>query len=134
MSNTNQNYRLYCLTNMYLSSLQKGLQTAHVVSDLAVSAQMDSEVNEVFTAWASNDRTIIILNGGNSASLERWEQFLRTFCSRWPWAAFREDEQSLNGAITAVGVIVPESVYMNISTEPGDVVLYDKLQQHALAV
>lgn len=126
-------YRLYSLTNMYLSSLQKGLQTAHLVSDLALAAQMDSEVDRVFNAWASEDRTIIILNGGNSASLERWEQFLREYCQRWPWAAFREDQQSLNGAITAVGVIVPESVYLNTSTEPTDIVLYDKLQQHALA-
>lgn len=127
-------YRLYSLTNQYLSSLQKGLQTAHLVSDLALDAQMDSEVDRVFSAWASEDRTIIILNGGNSASLERWEQFLREYCQRWPWAVFREDQQSLNGAITAVGVIVPESVYLNTSTEPTDIVLYDKLQQHSLAV
>lgn len=128
------NYRLYSLTNMYLSSLQKGLQTAHLISDLALSAQMDSEVDRVFSAWASEDRTIIILNGGNSLSLERWEQFLREYCQRWPWAAFREDQQSLNGAITAVGVIVPGSVYQNTSTDPADIVLYDKLQQYSLAL
>lgn len=127
------NYRLYCLTNMYLSSLQKGLQTAHVVSDLALAARMDSEVDQVFNAWASQDRTIIILNGGNSVGLERWEQFLREYCQRWPWAAFREDQQSLNGAITAVGIIVPESVYRNASNDPADVVLYTKLEQCHLA-
>jgi hypothetical protein len=128
------NYRLYCLTNIYISSLQKGLQTAHVVSDLALAARGDSAADQVFSAWASQDRTIIILNGGNSLSLERWQQWLQQCGQRWPWAAFREDQQSLNGAITAVGMIVPESVYLNTSTHSEDQELYDKLQQHGLAV
>ena len=124
-----QNYRLYCLTNMYLSSLQKGLQTAHVVGELALNS-----TDDLFTEWAEKDKTIIVLNGGNSASLEAFEEFLSTSECVWPWAAFREDEQSLNGAITAVGVIVPESVYKNTSEDVVDMVLASKLQALDLAV
>ena len=114
---------------MYLSSLQKGLQTAHVVSELALNS-----TDDLFTEWAEKDKTIIVLNGGNSASLEAFEEFLSTSECGWPWAAFREDEQSLNGAITAVGVIVPESVYKNTSEDVVDMVLASKLQALDLAV
>ena len=114
---------------MYLSSLQKGLQTAHVVGELTQSRQ-----DRVFRDWAKQDRIIIILNGGNSASLEAFEHFLTTSECDWPWAAFREDDQSLNGAITAVGVIVPETVYKGMTTEAVDMVLALKLQALDLAV
>lgn len=127
------NYRLYSLTNMYLSSLQKGLQTAHLVADLSLDSHMDSQVNKIFTEWAVRDRTIIILNGGNSLNLERWEQFLKDFNRRWPWVAFREDQQSLNGAITTVGLIIPDSVYLNQSDDSTDMLIYERLIQCQLA-
>jgi hypothetical protein len=119
---------------MYLGSLQKGLQTAHVVSDLAMASVMDSKIRGAFMQWACTDKTIIVLNGGNSASLEAFEKFLGDTGCQWPWAAFREDEQSLNGAITAVGVVVPESVYQNTCTNANDLALAAKLQALSLAV
>lgn len=133
---TNQNYRLYCLTNSYLSSLQKGLQTAHVVSEIYSCATELPHEKKVFDQWADQDRTIIILNGGNCASLEDFRGFLIYSNCRWPWAAFYEDKQSLNGAITAVGVIVPESVYQQggLDEQAADMALASKLQSLPLAV
>jgi hypothetical protein len=119
---------------MYLSSLQKGLQTAHVVGEIALCSSVRSQEKKVFNQWSEQDKTIIVLNGGNSASLQAFERFLRTSGCEWPWAAFHEDEQSLNGAITAVGVIVPESVYKNTSEDVVDMVLASKLQALDLAV
>ena len=131
---TNQNYRLYCLTNSYLSSLQKGLQTAHVVSEIYSCATELPDEKKIFNQWVEQDRTIIILDGGNCASLEAFEHFLTTSECDWPWASFREDDQSLNGAITAVGVIVPESVYQQGGERPADMALASKLQSLSLAV
>lgn len=127
-------YRLYCLTNYYLSSLQKGLQTAHVVSELANRAVANSAVKKVFESWASDDRTIIILNGGNSAKLQSFQRFLVDSNCPWPWAAFSEDEASLGGAMTAVGVILPESVYTNSSEiSPEETVLASIIGTSSLA-
>lgn len=131
-ANTHMNdkkYRLYCLTNYYLSSLQKGLQTAHVVSELSLTRK------KVYTDWAEQDRTIIILNGGNCANLTEFSTWLADNVSKWPWAAFHEDEDSLNDAITAVGIILPASVYTGIAgANSTDYTLFTKLQQLALAI
>jgi len=109
------NYRLYCFTNMYLSAIQKGIQTAHVVSDISQYKQM----NNVYVEWASSDKTIVVLEGGNQKNLLSIALSIEEFnndlhlnnLQQFPYALFREDEDSLNDAVTAVGIILPESVY-----------------------
>jgi len=111
--------RLYSFVNMYLSGKQQGIQTAHVVSEMAM-AEQTTKVSTIFNEWAKNHKTIIMLNGGNCASLEGiydhiWEfvnsdVFERHDCNI-PMSVFYEDEQSLNGAPTAVGVVLPEWLY-----------------------
>ena len=117
--------RLYSLTNYYLSSIQKGIQTAHLVSELS---RMDREhalgkgkrsPSTMFREWADHHKTIILLNGGNSARLGYFHNAMISLApgqtvriaDEFPVVYFREDEDSLNGALTAVGVILPESVY-----------------------
>lgn len=122
-------YRLYCLTNYYLSSLQKGLQTAHVVSELSLNRK------KVYTDWADQDKTIIMLNGGNCAQLTEFGTWLADNVSKWPWAAFHEDEASLAGAITAVGIILPASVYTGpAGANSTDYALFTWLQKLPLAI
>ena len=99
--------RLYTFCNFYLSSIQQGIQTAHIVSELSIQ-----ENNTDYVDWATNHKTIIVLNGGNAQSLEQlYDRLLKEFSAEFQVAYFREDAQSLNGAITAVGILVPESVY-----------------------
>jgi hypothetical protein len=106
MTNQNKNYRAYILTNYYLSQLQCGLQSAHVVSEMSLKN------HKQYKQWAEFDKTMIILNGGNSAQLAEFEEFCEeSIKNKYCWAAFREDEKSLNNALTAVGIILPESVY-----------------------
>ena len=97
--------RLYTFVNYYLSSLQQGLQTAHVVSELFVHYPNDALLND----WAQNHKTIVILNGGNSQSI--WEICMRLATHNLPRGIFEEDAQSLNCAVTACGVIVPAHIY-----------------------
>lgn len=112
--------RLYSFVNYYLSPLQAGLQTAHVVGELmtsSVAAKADLlgwGAGSLTMAWARVHKTIIILNGGNCESLATiYENLvdLKASLSSLPVAKFNEDIQSLNGALTAVGVIVPEYIY-----------------------
>lgn len=111
-----KDYRLYSFTNMYLSSIQKGIQTAHIVSDMSAlwcDNGPDPIVKKVFDDWADIDKTIIVLNGGNQKSLEEIYVCLELFGYEHslPTARFYEDQESLGGALTAVGIILPIEIY-----------------------
>lgn len=109
-------YRLYSFTaNHYLSPLQCGLQTAHVVSNLSIENKFHPNSIEFHTydQWAINDKTIIILGAGNHKGVfdafKSIQEVSKTLAL--PHVIFREDEESMNCMATACGVIVPDSLY-----------------------
>ena len=54
-------YRFYSfVANLYLSDLQKGLQTAHVIADMSMSFTDEDEASEAYIQWATSDKVIII--------------------------------------------------------------------------
>lgn len=95
--------QLHIFTCDWLSSLQKGLQTAHVV------AEMSQQGSPVFDLWANEHKTIIIHSGGTQAEIKRIYDFLAQ--GVMPTAVFQEDEECLNNAHTACGIIITESIY-----------------------
>lgn len=105
--------RLYTFCNYYLNSISQGIQTAHVVAELYNdwASPCESEQFDQLDLWAHNHKTIIVLNGGNHQSLTELADLFDTADNPYPWAAFREDEASLNNAVTCVGIIVPGVVY-----------------------
>lgn len=108
-----KNYRLYSfVAGLYLNELQKGLQTAHVVSELS-QFKVNTAQRAVFDSWASTDKTIIILNALNHGGVVQLESVLSELATSLglPCAMFREDEISMNGMATAVGIVVPEKYY-----------------------
>lgn len=114
-------YRLYSFTNMYLSSIQKGIQTAHVVSEMSAiwcENPPSLDAKEVFDVWADQDKTVIVLNGGNQANLENIFQCAEKFATEYelPVVRFYEDQESLGGALTAVGIILSKEIY-NLASE-----------------
>jgi hypothetical protein len=104
-------YRLYSfVAHHYLSPMQCGLQTAHVVSEMSRYA------NSIYSDWAENDKTIIICGAGNHAGVMEAFKQLRAhnnvLCyadvyEQLPLALFLEDEQSMNRMATACGIVVP---------------------------
>ena len=96
--------RLYTFTNMYLSQIQKGIQTAHIVGELAKNNNND------FKEWASDHKTIIVLNGGYSSAISELQQEFSAKCA-YSSACFWESEEALGGALTAFGIILPEQAY-----------------------
>lgn len=110
-----QNYRLYSfVANHYLSPLQCGLQTAHVVGELMTAYKPDfNEVGDAVYEWAQCDKTIIIMAAGNHEGvLNGFQEIRRTSVAiGLPYALFREDERSMNGMATAFGVIVPQKYW-----------------------
>ena len=119
---SSQEYRLYAfVANHYLSPLQCGLQTAHVVSEMfheSVPLQRDA-----LEQWAGEDKTIIICGAGNHKGVvDCWSEIERinsALPTMLPGAIFREDEQSMNGMATACGVIVPKK-YWDVKFVEGD--------------
>lgn len=104
--------RFYGFGNYYLSSLQQGLQAAHCVAEMFVKygPNESNQLNQLYD-WAENHKTMVLLNGGNSASLADLYNHLNDSDNPYPFVKFHEDEQSLNGALTYVGIILPERVY-----------------------
>jgi hypothetical protein len=106
--------RAYFFNNFYLSSIQQGIQSAHVVHELFVKYRVTScgRVLKLHD-WAENHKTMIVLNGGHSASLRALYVELEALAEelQLPIASFHEDEDSLDGAFTSIGIIVPESIY-----------------------
>lgn len=108
------NYRLYSITAAgYLSRLQQGLQTAHVVGELFADTELMSKQRDALLAWARTDKTIIILSAFNHGGvIDAYQQLSPLADSlNLPSAIFREDMESMNGMATACGVIVPEQLY-----------------------
>ena len=117
------NYRLYAfVANHYLSPLQCGLQTAHVVSEIMSRSHALSSLNQAVLDWATKDKTIIICGAGNHKGVvDCWAELQRTGIDTGlvAGAIFHEDEQSMNGMATACGVIVPEK-YWDVTFVAGD--------------
>ncbi len=136
--------RLYTFSNMYLSPLQVGLQGAHVLSEMVV--KYDTPIEEPYCEykrsemyqWMRNHKTIIMLNGGYSSALE---DLVTTFSSDqnefFPWAKFNESHDALNGALTCVGIVLPEMIYEGaavLRNESTKVVLNNLLDTGTLTI
>ena len=106
--------RLYSFVNYYLSPLQHGLQTAHMVSELfrdRITDETNSRETQMLDSWAKYHKTIIICNGGNQLELQSLFDFFVNKDNLFPFSYFTEDEQSLNGCLTCVGIVLPERIY-----------------------
>ena len=103
--------RLYTFNNFYLSSLQQGLQSAHVTHELFIKYNHRTGDGIDLWEWAENHKTMILLNGGMASDLIVIEKVLALPANPYPWAAFREEEAALNNSITSVGVVLPSKIY-----------------------
>ena len=100
--------RFYAAGNMYLSSIQQGIQAFHCLGEMV--SNRGAEIGMV-DEWLHNHKTLICLNGGNNAKLEDTWEFLNDPQNVYPYAKFHEDEQSMGGMLTCVGIIVPKEIY-----------------------
>ena len=99
--------RAYFFGNFYLSSIQQGIQAGHVIGNMSILYGKGSMYHE----WAAEHKTIILLNGGMHSDLRKiWNHFEKKQ-NPYDWAYFTESFEALNGALTSVGIILPEEVY-----------------------
>lgn len=125
--------RCYHLCNMYISGLMAGLQSAHTQHELAIKylastpyrnmvadeslteyvyrLDLHTDAKAEYINWANNYKTMILLNGGMASHLIELETFLSENSHAYAWSSFREEEAALNGALTNVGIVLPEHMY-----------------------
>ncbi len=106
--------RLYCWGNMYMSSIQQGIQSLHCLSEMYVkyTPLIDAwDGGKSLWDWAQNHKTVIVLNAGEMSALEKVEDLMSEVANPYPWALWRESKDAINGALTNVGVILPERMY-----------------------
>lgn len=106
--------RYYGFGNYYLSSIQQGIQNAHVISTLSVKYEHGSRQDSVYREWAANHIVTVLCNGGNSKSIQEMYDLFEDLSKQGmplPFAKFHEDNQSLDGALTAVGIVVLKRHY-----------------------
>ena len=104
--------RAYFFGNMYLSSIQQGIQAAHVTHEFFTKYKGDVDpVASILWEWALNHKTMILLNGGYAEALEDLHAFFESPSNPYPYTWFHEEKASLNGALTSVGIVLPEKIY-----------------------
>jgi hypothetical protein len=101
--------RFYALTNMYLSSIQNGIQPLHVLGEMFTKYTVESPQKSALFDWAENHKTVIVLNGGTTDDLIYAGEIIAQ--SGMPYASFYEP--GISKALTSIGVIVPELCYNN---------------------
>ena len=119
------NYRAYHFGNYYLSGIQQGIQAAHAQTAMINKYVMrklcnvcnghtrESLMNDIYidaiNQWIKQP-TMICLNGGNNEDLCNTFDLFDTI-SRFPYASFHEDHESLDGILTNVVILLPEYIY-----------------------
>jgi hypothetical protein len=111
---------------MYLSSLQNGLQSAHVVGEMITKylnhglSDHQCDQHNMLLDWAENHKTMILLNAGYGANIHNLAEMFSSNHNTFPWAKFHEEQAALDGAITSIGIVLPEFVYRTASAIQND--------------
>jgi len=105
MKNNNKNgLRLYFFVMYNLSGIQKGIQAGHAALEYAnVHGHTDQ-----YKDFIENHKTFILLDGGGSQELanDRVDELEKFGCL---FESFQEPD--LNGSMSAIAFIVPETIY-----------------------
>ncbi len=110
--------RGYFLTNMYLSPIQCGIQSAHCIHDMFITYRTVpmEPATDLLYSWAENHKTMIVLNGGTSDDLKEFYDFMMLHNDLYPFEDFREP--GIENAVTVVGVVLPEEMIEAMAVEP----------------
>lgn len=125
--------RMYCVVNQYIAGIHAGIQSSHAMVEMFLKyPQRRSHAANLLWDWAMEDKTVIVLNGGYQSNLMDLCELLEPLSNTYPWDSFREEQNALNGAMTAVAVVLPEYMYDPQYSETSDLV-YRQLQPLQIA-
>ncbi|QXL90500.1 hypothetical protein [Salmonella phage NINP13076] len=115
--------RMYCVVNQYIAGIHAGIQSAHAIAEVFLKyPHRRGKAGNLLWDWVLDDKTVIVLNGGYQSNLEDLCNKLEPLDNTYPWDYFREEVVALNGAMTAVAVVLPEYMYDPQYIETSDLV------------
>lgn len=107
--------RLYTWTLYQLSPIQQGIQAAHAAVELAMKTNRERAENaeawQTYCHWGETWCTMVLLNGGDVASMKKIHRLFKSKINPHPWAAFRESQDSLHGIMTSIAILIPEKIF-----------------------
>jgi len=106
MNNREKDLRMVTLVLYNLSPIQQGIQSAHAAIEYGVYERKWKDTKARFIDWAQDYKTMIVLNGGTSFTMEQYKEELDSLGVKY--TCFHEPD--LNGVTTAIAFIVD---YMN---------------------
>lgn len=113
--------RAIVFSHFALKAIQQGVQSGHAITEMSISFDPISPQHQTYVDWAKNCKTVVYLDGGNSKRLREVAKAVETIAQEYnlPCARFYEDEDTLDGIMTAVGIIVPSFTpcEMNVKLE-----------------
>ncbi len=109
-------YTCYTWVNgLYLNDKQFGIQTAHCISDMSIVP----DYRPIYERWARNHKKIVVFDGTNSGTIRNIFTIIADMAFHFqdrgiyiPAKIFKEDGESLDGATTACGIIIPDIMRM----------------------
>jgi len=96
---------------MYLSPIQQGIQSAHSQMELFVKYDKKSKKGSALFDWATNHKTMIVLNGGFLYDMEAALNFFDQPNNPYPYSEFYESKEALGGILTNIAIVLPEKSY-----------------------
>ena len=115
--------RCYIFGNMYLSSIQQGIQAKHCGDEMVVkyAPKLDADGGWIspniekyhqLIDYLAEHKTVICLSAGYSSTLHEIYARLKSAADNpYPFAKFHESEEALDGALTCVGIVIPDALY-----------------------
>jgi hypothetical protein len=150
-------FRGYVFVNRALSSIQKGVQGSHSITEMFNDCILTGTEKEgkaaskefALSEWTKNHKTLVYLDCGFHQEILDHYETAKGFCEKLglPHALFREDEWTMNCMATAFAIIVPSTIYdydiegyeamtkwVDVEVDPLDVEFYRFLRQFKLAI
>lgn len=112
--------RCYHLNNFYMGGIHAGIQSAHAQHELAMKYLGEyiaksphfEPAKKAYIDWATNYKTIIVLNAGMQSDLKEWVALMQSNSMHdFAWAPFYESDEAINGALTNMALVLPERIY-----------------------
>lgn len=108
--------KLYTITNSKCLQIQAGIQGLHSTVELMlkynVHANTPAPAKRIVYDWASNVKTVAVVNGGSHNQLVDFLSLLNQQHTI-PFAEFKEED--LNDAITSISVVCTEEQVQNMA-------------------
>jgi hypothetical protein len=106
--------KAFVFINAILRPIQQGIQGGHALLEMATKYR-DWKGNkaeaDMFWDWAKAHKTVAFCSAGFHGGIQSWYKFVFNNHHGLPRGLFREDNDTLNGLMTAVAIVVPGHLY-----------------------